>query len=95
MFTCESKRLTVLAISCSLLLTACFPSGGQALSTEENSVLSQQIEEIVSNNEHLEVEAELNENVETVPKINVKIMEWDEEKLKETFLKEKTNLIHE
>lgn len=95
MYTFKTKKLLVLFSSCSLLLTACFPSGGQALSTEDNSVISSQIMDIVSGNEHLEIEAELSGNVEAVPKINVKIMEWDENKLKKIFLTGKTNLEYE
>lgn len=93
MFTFKSKKLAVLAISCSLLLTACYPSGDQALSTEDNGILSGQIEDIVSDNEHLDAEVTLPaETVTDLPKINVKIMEWDEDQLKIFFFQVKKTL---
>lgn len=95
MFTLKSVKIIILFMSCSLLLTACFPSGGQALSTEDNDVISRQIENIVSDNNNLQVDVQLNETVEELPKINVKAMEWDENKLKEFFLTGRNNIEHE
>lgn len=95
MFTIKQTKLIILFASCSLFLTACFPSGGQSLSTEDNSVISDEIESIVSNNEHIEVEAELSENITELPMVNVKVMEWDDKKITDTFLSDKENLEHE
>ena len=94
MYTFKPKKLLILFSSCSLLLSACYPSGKQLLSIEDNNVISEQIENIVSNNEHLDIEinASTDENVLELPKINVKVMEWDEDKLKEIFLNGKTNI---
>lgn len=94
MFTLKSTKLIIILTSCSLLLTACYPSGSQALSTEDNDVISYQIENIVSSNEYLDVEAELSENITEIPKIKVKIMEWADDKLKDVFLMGRTNLEH-
>lgn len=95
MFTLKSVKIIILFTFCSLLLTSCFPSGGQALSTEDNDVISRQIENIVSDNGNLQVDVQLNETVEALPKINVKAMEWDENKLKELFLTERNHIEHE
>lgn len=92
MFTIKSIKKIILFVSCSLLLTSCYPSGDQLLSTEDNSVLSEEIENIVSDNEHFEIEVQLPEYPTELPEINVKVMDWDEDKLKEIFLAERTNL---
>ncbi len=93
MFTFKSKKLAALAVSCSLLLTACYPSGGAVVSTEDNSILSQQIEDIASGNDHLEVDDLPDENIiDELPKINVKVMEWDDDRLNELFLKSRPDL---
>ena len=77
------------------LLTACFPSGDELLIDQNNSEISQQISDIAQDNENFEIDVPTVENVAEVPKINVKIMEWDEDKLKDLFLKDKTNLEYE
>lgn len=90
-------KLGCFAAACSMLLTACYPSGGEKLSTEDNNAISGQIENIVSNNEHLdmEIKAPTAEDISELPKINVKILEWDEDQLKNVFLSDKENLVHE
>ncbi len=96
MHTFKTEKLLILFASCSLLLTACFPSGGQKLSNEDSALISEKIENIVSNNEHLDAEVTLPaEKVTDLPKINVKIMEWDEDQQKNIFLSGKENLVHE
>ncbi|MCM1298558.1 MAG: hypothetical protein NC203_03720 [Firmicutes bacterium] len=96
MFTLKHKKMLGLIAFCSLLFTSCYPSGGELLSTEDNAAISNQIENIVSNNEDLDVEVTLPaESVAELPKINVKIMEWDEDQLKNVFLSGKENLVHE
>lgn len=96
MHTFKTAKLLILFASCSLLLTACFPSGGQNLSNEDSALIGKEIESIVSNNEHLDAEVTLpTETVADLPKINVKIMEWDEDQLKNVFLSGKENLVHE
>lgn len=96
MHTFKTAKLLILFASCSLLFTACFPSGGQNLSNEDNALISEEIESIVSNNEHLNAEVTLPaETVTELPKINVKIMEWNEEQHKNIFLSGKENLVHE
>lgn len=92
MYTLKPKKLLILFSSCSLLLAACYPSGEQLLSTEDNAAISEQIENIVSNNEHLEIDVPSVENISEIPKINVKIMEWNEDKLKNIFLSGKDDL---
>ncbi|MCM1061634.1 MAG: hypothetical protein NC452_15300 [Eubacterium sp.] len=90
------KKTLVLFAFCSLLFTSCYPSGGELLSTEDNAAISNQIENIVSNNEDIDVAVTLPaEPVAELPKINVKIMEWDEDKIKNIFLSGKENLSHE
>lgn len=92
----KPRKLLVIFIPCCLLFTSCYPSGGNLLSTEDNASISEKIENIVSNNERLDVEVTLSvETVMELPKINVKIMEWNEDKLKNAFLSGKENLEHE
>ena len=86
MYTLKPKKLLILFSSCSLLLAACYPSGEQLLFTDDNNVISEQIENIVSKNEHLEIDVPSVENTSEVPKINVKIMEWDEDQQDDELL---------
>lgn len=93
--TFKSRKLLILFASCSLLLTACFPSGEELLSIEDNAVISDQIENIVANNEDLDVEVTLPaETLAELPKINVGIMEWNDDSIKDIFLSGKENLEH-
>lgn len=94
MFTVKSMKLIILFTSCFLFMTACFPSGSQNLSAEDDEKIAQDISDIVSENEHLSVDAELSDVPADVPTINVSVMEWDEDKLHELFLTERDYLEH-
>lgn len=88
---CMKKIKLTLAVLIAFLMTGCYPSGGELLSNEDNGAISEQIEDIVSGNENLDIDVTLAENVLEAPEINVKVMEWDEETLKSVFLSEKGN----
>ena len=95
MFKNKSIKVLPLLLLLLFLMTACYPSGGQALSTENDEEIAQEVSDIVSENEHLFIDMELPENIPIqVPKINVGVMEWDDEKLKNTFLSGKENPEH-
>lgn len=82
----------ILLVSGMLFLSACYPSGGQSLLSGDDISIGEQIEDIVSSNEHLEVDAEPKQSAVKVPKINVTVMEWDDEKLNELFLASRPDL---
>ncbi len=95
MITFKSKKIIALSVVCVLFLTGCFPTGSQRLSNENNSEIRKQIEEILSENKQLEIEAETEETANEIPKANVQIMNWDGEKINEIFLTGKIDLVHE
>ena len=91
----KKSVLLIIGLLPAIVLAGCYPSGGELLSNEDNGAISEQIEDIVSGNENLDVDVTLAENALEVPEINVKVMEWDEEKIKSIFLEGKDNLEHE
>ena len=89
----KNKILKSLALCLPLtLMTACFPSG--ELLTDDDENVSGQIDSIVSENDRLDMEIDSlpDENISELPIIKVKIMEWDDDKLKKEFLDGRTNV---
>ncbi len=80
---------SVAAIILAGMLSGCFPSGETPISDKDIKDVSPEISDMVSENilpsENIPFE---------VPKINVKVMEWDTAVLNEMFLKEKDYLNH-
>ncbi len=80
---------SVAAIFLAGMLSGCFPSGEASLPDNDTGYVSPEISNLISEN------VSLSENIPfEVPKINVKVMEWDTAVLNEMFLKEKDYLNH-
>lgn len=76
------------------LMTACFPSG--ELLTEDDENVREQIDSIVSENDHLDIDIQTEENTfSELPKINVRVMEWNDDKLKDLFLEGRSDITYE
>lgn len=87
-------KSVILFTSCLFFLSACYPTGEQLPSTGDDNSISEQIGAIASGNEHLEIDALPSEYKTELPKINVKVMEWDSDKINEAFLSQKPGLEH-
>ncbi len=88
--------LLVVSVAAIMLFSGCYPTEGRSLSNVGTGEFSQMVDKINSDNEHLDVEVTLpTEAVTELPKINVKIMEWDEDQIKNVILSGKENLVHE
>lgn len=83
---CMKKIKLTLAVLIAFLMTGCYPSGEKLLSTEDNEAISEQIEDIVSGNENLDVDVTLAESIMEVPIIDVTIRTWDKEGIKNLLL---------
>lgn len=94
MLNCKRIKMAVLLEICSLLLSACYPTGEQTLSVDDNNLIVKQIEDIVSGNEHLKIDVDIPKNIIEIPEINVKVMEWNDAKLYKIFLASRSNLTY-
>lgn len=93
MFNLKYAKMAVLLGLCSFFSSACYPTGEQTLPVNDDSVVKQ-IEDIVSGNEHLEIDVDIPEIAIEMPKINVKVMEWNSDKLYKMFLASRPNLTY-
>ena len=73
------------------LFSGCYPTGEQSF----ESIGMDGINEIISDNEHLSITEDLSGNYpSSVPKINVEVMQWDNEKISELFLVGRDDIKH-
>lgn len=88
-------KIYILFVATAAVLTGCYPKGVSTISEMESNDSEYIISEIASENEHLTIDVTLPENVpDQLPKVNVNVMEWDEDVVNDLYLFPRQNLIH-
>lgn len=97
-FSHRTKTLSILLIM-ALALTGCYPTGENpqlvADNNENPEKVLEQISNIASENEHLNIDSSpLESYPQELPEINVSVMEWDTKTLDELFISRYENIEH-